>query len=65
MCSEGEKEEEWFRLLRRNWEIFHVKVSLISVVLDRVENGYMGVFAIVLNTVMSRSSDTVLNATFS
>ena len=65
MCSEGEKEEKWFRLLRLNCEIFHVKVLLISAVLDRVENGYMWVSAIVLNTVMLRSSDTVLNATFS
>jgi len=62
MCSEGETEEEWFRLLTCNCEIFHVKVLLISVVLDRVENGYTSVSAIVLNTVMSRSSDTVLNA---
>jgi hypothetical protein len=44
-------------------KIFHVKVLLISVVLDRVEKGYTSVSAIVLNTVMSRSSDTVLNAT--
>ena len=65
MCSEGETEEEWFRLLTCNCENFHVKVLLISVVLDRVENGYTSVSAIVLNTVMSRSSDTVLNATLS
>ena len=34
MCSEGEKDEEWLRLLRRNCENFHVKVLLISVALS-------------------------------
>ena len=49
-------------LLNRHIEIFHVTVLLITAVLDRVENGSTSVFAIVLNTVLSRSSDTVLNA---
>ena len=61
MCSEGEKEEEWFRLLRRNVNFFMSQYYL----LDRVEDSSTSISAIVLNTVMLRSSDTLFNATSS